>query len=51
VLDAAFGPEYIIVKATASHQRQGVDRFFVHRRDGRMIYRGLQVRRGRRHDL
>lgn len=39
MLDAAFGPEYIIVKATMSHQRQGVDRFFVHRRDRRVIFR------------
>lgn len=39
VLDAAFGPDYIIVQATAHHQRQGIDRFLVHRRDGRMIHR------------
>ncbi|MBM4439771.1 MAG: hypothetical protein FJ027_05095 [Candidatus Rokubacteria bacterium] len=39
VLDAVFGPEFIIVKATRDHERQGVDRFFVHRRDGRLIHR------------
>ena len=39
MLDAAFGPDYNIVVATPAHQRQGIDRFFVHRRDGRLIYR------------
>ena len=39
ILDAVFGVEYILVKATRHHERQGVDRFFVHRRDGRVIYR------------
>ena len=39
VLDAAFGPEFIIVIANSHHQRQGIDRFFVHRRDGRVMYR------------
>ena len=39
VLDAVFGPEFIIVKATEHHQRQKIDRFFVHRRDGRIFHR------------
>lgn len=32
VLDAVFGPEYIIVRATKAHQRQKVDRFFIYKR-------------------
>jgi hypothetical protein len=39
VLDALFGPDYLIVPATPAHQRQQIDRFFIHRRDGRLIYR------------
>lgn len=39
ILDAVFGPAFIIVNATAHHQRQGLDRFFIHRRDGHVIYR------------
>jgi hypothetical protein len=39
VLDAVFGPEFIIVTATRDHERQGIDRFFVHRRDGRIVHR------------
>lgn len=39
ILDGVFGPEFVLVKATRAHQRQGIDRFFVHRRDGRVIYR------------
>lgn len=39
ILDALFGVEYIIVKATKAHQKQKIDRFHIHRRDGRRIYR------------
>lgn len=39
VLDAVFGAEFIIATATPAHQRQGIDRFFIHRKDGRVIYR------------
>lgn len=39
VLDGVFGPEFIIVKASRHHERQGIDRFLIHRRDGRVIYR------------
>jgi hypothetical protein len=38
-LDAVFGSEFVIVKATSDHERQGIDRFFIHRRDGRLIHR------------
>jgi hypothetical protein len=39
ILDAVFGPDFIIVKATAAHQRQGVDRFLINRKDGTVIHR------------
>lgn len=39
VLDAIFGPEFIIVRATKAHQKQKIDRFHIHRKDGRIIHR------------
>lgn len=39
VLDALFGTEYIIVPATKYHQRQKIDRFHIHKKDGTVIYR------------
>lgn len=33
-LDEAFSLDYVIQKATAAEQRQGIDRIFVRRRDG-----------------
>lgn len=39
VLDAVFDAEFIIVQATTQHQRQKIDRFHIHKRDGRIIYR------------
>ena len=34
VLDAIYGPQYIIVKALRAHQKQGIARFHINRRDG-----------------
>jgi hypothetical protein len=39
VLDAVFGVQYIIVRATKAHQKQKIDRFHIHRTDGRIIWR------------
>lgn len=39
VLDAIFGVEFIIVRATKWHQKQKMDRFQIHRKDGRIIHR------------
>lgn len=39
VLDAIFGVDFIIVRATRAHQRQKIDRFHIHRKDGRIIHR------------
>lgn len=39
VLDAIFGAEFIIVRATRQHQKQKIDRFHINRQDGRIIYR------------
>lgn len=39
VLDAIFGTEFIIVKATRQHQKQKMDAFHIKRSDGRIIYR------------
>lgn len=39
VLDAIFGYEFIIVRATAQHQKQKIDRFHIKRDDGRVIHR------------
>jgi hypothetical protein len=39
VLDALFGNEYIIVHATRAHQSQKIDRFHIHKKDGREIFR------------
>lgn len=38
VLDAMYAPEYIVVKATETHDRQqGADRFLIKKDDGRVI--------------
>jgi len=39
VLDAVFGAEHIIVKATHAHQRQKIDRFHIDKKDGRLVFR------------
>jgi hypothetical protein len=39
VLDAVFGPEFLVVEATPAHQRQSIDRFLIRRRDGREVHR------------
>lgn len=40
VLDSYFRGDYIIARATEDHQRkQKIDRFFIHRKDGLLIYR------------
>ena len=39
VMDAVFEPQFIIAKATRAHQRQGIDRFHICKKDGRIIYR------------
>jgi hypothetical protein len=39
ILDAIFGRDYIIVRATKWHQKQKIDRFHIHRRDGMKMFR------------
>jgi len=39
VLDALFGKDYIVVRATRAHQKQKIDRFLIHTRDGLKLWR------------
>ena len=39
ILDDVFAVDYIIVPATREHQRQKIDRVFIHRQDARQILR------------
>ena len=39
VLDGFFEQRFVVVRATAAHQKQKIDRFLIHRQDGQLVFR------------